>query len=483
MKSRLVLVPVLIASFAPPLRTADQWRRYGKYEFPKEEPFVAWLRQARSLPFTLIMNIRLLTGGGVGRNGVRRRYTGVPGCGTPGTIGVPDPRGPGTGRRPSRAGRFSSEGGPGMTPAKNIYSRLGVKTLINAQGTVTVVGGSLMPPEVVQAMAEAAGWFVSIPELQEKVGARIAGLLGVPAAMVTAGAASAIAVATAACMARDDHPESIDRLPETDGLRNEVILQKGHGAATSPDGPDRREARLGGDPRGAGPGDQPPHRDDVLPQPLRAARARSSARSGFEVGKDRGVPTFLDAAADVPPISRFSEYIREGFDLVTFSGGKAIRGPQASGLLLGRADLIAAGRRAISPSMGIGRGMKVGKEEIVGLLAAVERFVEARPRRGMAHLGGPDVAHHRRARPRSPASPRGGRSPRSPTSPPGRRRVEPMARRARRPRRSSASLWDGDPRIAILAEGPHGLRIMVWTLRDDEHLIVARRVREVLEGR
>src|SRR4051794_15280649 len=114
-----------------------------------------------------------------------------------------------------------------MGPARNIYSQLGVKTLINAQGTVTVVGGSVMPQEVVQAMAEAAGWFVSIPELQETVGKRIAGLLGVPAAMVTAGAASAIAVGTAACMARDD-PAAIDRLPETAGLRNEVILQKGH---------------------------------------------------------------------------------------------------------------------------------------------------------------------------------------------------------------------------------------------------------------
>src|SRR5437763_9231129 len=112
-----------------------------------------------------------------------------------------------------------------MGPARNIYSQLGVKTLINAQGTVTVVGGSVMPPEVVQAMAEAAGWFVSIPELQERVGARIADLLGVPAAMVTAGAASAIAAAAAGCMTRD-HPEALPRLPETDGLRNEVVLQK-----------------------------------------------------------------------------------------------------------------------------------------------------------------------------------------------------------------------------------------------------------------
>src|SRR5437763_13869169 len=114
-----------------------------------------------------------------------------------------------------------------MAPSKSIYSRLGVKTLINAQGTVTVVGGSLMPPEVVQAMAEAAGWFVSSPELQDKVGARIAGLLGVPAAMVTAGAASAIAVGTTACMALDG-PQAIDPQPGTGTLKNEVILQKAH---------------------------------------------------------------------------------------------------------------------------------------------------------------------------------------------------------------------------------------------------------------
>ena len=87
------------------------------------------------------------------------------------------------------------------------------------------------------------------------------------------------------------------------------------------------------------------------------------------------VPVFNDAAADVPPASRLSEYLHQGFDLVAFSGGKGLRGPQASGLLLGRPDLIAAGRRAISPQMGIGRGMKVGKEEIMGLLAAVERFL------------------------------------------------------------------------------------------------------------
>ena len=120
-----------------------------------------------------------------------------------------------------------------MNHSYNIYRIIGVKTLINAQGTYTALGGSLMPPEVVRAMTEAAGWFVSIAELQEKVGARIARLLKVPSAMVTAGAASAITVATAACMARDN-PAAIDRLPETEGLKNEVVIQKSHKCGYEP---------------------------------------------------------------------------------------------------------------------------------------------------------------------------------------------------------------------------------------------------------
>ncbi len=114
-----------------------------------------------------------------------------------------------------------------MTKNKTIYARLGIKPMINAQGTYTVLGGSVMPHEVVQAMVEAAQCFVSIPELQQKVGARIAALVGVPAAMVTAGAASAITVATAACMTRDNL-QALEHLPRTDGLKNEVVIQKGH---------------------------------------------------------------------------------------------------------------------------------------------------------------------------------------------------------------------------------------------------------------
>jgi uncharacterized pyridoxal phosphate-dependent enzyme len=368
-----------------------------------------------------------------------------------------------------------------MNQQRNIYANLGVKTLINAQGTYTTLGGSLMPPEVVQAMTEAAGWFVSIGELQEKVGARIAALLKVPSALVTAGAASAITVATAACMVREN-PEAMDRLPDTLGLRNEVVIQKTHKCGYEPQMlllgarlvwvETLAELEKAINPRTA-----------MLfflnrYEPLGQIKRQDWVRTG----KQHAVPVFNDAAADIPPASRLSEYFHQGFDLVAFSGGKGLQGPQASGLLLGRADLIAAGRRAISPQMGIGRGMKVGKEEIIGLLAAVERFLsmdhetqwrlwETRVTGMIELLEGipgvnlrrdvPEIANH---------------------SPHlliewSRWHVPLSATEVVR------QLRDGDPPIAVLAEGEHGLRIAVWTLRDDEHRVVASRIRGILSDK
>ena len=365
-----------------------------------------------------------------------------------------------------------------MHRPQNIYAKLGIKTLINAQGTYTTLGGSLMPSEVLQAMTDAAGWFVSIPELQEKVGTRIAALLKVPAAMVTAGAASAIAVATAACMAREN-PEAIDGLPNTDGFRNEVVIQKAHKCGYEPQMlllgaklvwvETLAELEKAINPRTAMLFFLNRH------EPLGQIKRQDWVR----VGKEHAVPVFNDAAADLPPVGRLWEYHQQGFDLVAFSGGKGLQGPQASGLLLGRADLIATGRRAISPEMGVGRGMKVGKEEIIGLLAAIERFVsmdhDAHWRLWETRVAGiidlldgipgiklrrdvPEIANH------SPHlliewSPR----------------HIPLAADD-----VVQHLRDGDPPIAILAEGEHGLRIAVWTLREDEHQIVASRVRAIL---
>jgi uncharacterized pyridoxal phosphate-dependent enzyme len=359
-----------------------------------------------------------------------------------------------------------------------IYKNLGIEPLINAQGTYTTLGGSLMPPEVLQAMTEAAGWFVSIAELQEKVGARIAALLEVPSAMVTAGAASAITVATAACMVREK-PESLERLPDIAGLRNEVIIQKAHKCGYEP-----QMLLVGAKLIWV----------ETLSELEKAINARTAMpfflnryeplgqimrHDWVRVGKEHAVPVFNDAAADLPPVSRLWEYYHQGFDLVAFSGGKGLQGPQASGLLLGRADLIAAGRRVISPQMGIGRGMKVGKEEIIGLLAALERFLsmdhDAQWRLWETRVAGmidvlqgipginlrrdvPEIANH---------------------SPHlliewSRWHVPLSAAEVVR------HLRDGDPPIAALVEHEQGMRVAIWTLRADEHRIVATRIREIL---
>jgi L-seryl-tRNA(Ser) seleniumtransferase len=364
-----------------------------------------------------------------------------------------------------------------MNLDQNIYSRLGVRTVINGQGTWTTLGGSLMPPEVVRAMAEAAGWFVSIPELQDRVGARIADLLGIPAAMVTAGAASAIAVAAAGCMTLD-HPEALARLPETDGLRNEVVIQVAHESGYEPQVVSTGARLVWVETRADLDRAINPRTAMLSYSNRNTALGRIGREEWLRVARERGVPTLLDAAADVPPVARLSGYVREGFDLVAFSGGKALRGPQASGLLLGRPDLIAASRAALSPNLGIGRAMKVGKEEIVGLLAAVERYLrldhdaewrawEARADATIARLVGipgmsarrdvPEIANHAPAvvlewDRREPAI-----------------TAEEVVRR----------LWDGDPRIAVLAEGAHALRISTWTLRDDEVPVVADRIRQI----
>jgi len=259
--------------------------------------------------------------------------------------------------------------------AAAVYSRLGVRPVINAIGTVTVLGGSVMPPEVVRAMDEASKFYVNVPELQEKVGARLAEVIGVPGAVVTAGAASAITIATAACLTRGDR-EKVYRLPDTSDMPNEVIQPKAHVSGYETqilltgakivrvETPEEMERAINA-------------RTVMMFYVNKNERGGAISRQDFlRAGKAHNVPTFNDAAADVPPASRLSSIVKEGFDLVAFSGGKGLCGPQSSGLLLGRKDLTEAGRMCISPQGGIGRGMKVSKEEMIGLLAAVERYLK-----------------------------------------------------------------------------------------------------------
>ena len=273
----------------------------------------------------------------------------------------------------------------------DVYETLGVKRIINAAGTITTLGGSLMPPEVVSAWTQASKSFVNLNELQDRVGRRIAGLLEVEAAMVTTGAAGGIVVGTAAAVTHRD-PDRIPLLPLPPGMGIEVIRQKAHRTCYDNqvkacgvklvDVETRAQLERAIHPRTA----------MMLSYNFLEADGKIGRKEWLEVARKNRVPTLLDAAADTPPLDALRKYTRMGYDMVVFSGGKAIRGPQDAGLLLGRKDLVKAAKRNTAPRCGtIGRGMKVGKEDMVAMWAAVERYVrmdhEAERRRWERRIG------------------------------------------------------------------------------------------------
>lgn len=232
-----------------------------------------------------------------------------------------------------------------------------------------------MPPEVTEAMEAAAQHFVYIVELQQKAGAKIAEMIGVEAAMVTSGAAGAIMLGTAACLAGSD-PKKIVRLPDLTGMKSEVIIQSNHrnpfDHAIRNTGVRLVEVESLNDLKRA------VSEKTAMMYFLNAAQnnGKIGLEKWVEVGKKHGIPTFNDAAADAPPVSHLSEYSKMGFDLVAFSGGKGLRGPQCAGLLLGKKELIEAAILNGNPNEDtLGRPAKVGKEEIVGMFAAVERYL------------------------------------------------------------------------------------------------------------
>lgn len=256
------------------------------------------------------------------------------------------------------------------------FKDLGVKPFINAAGTYTTLTASLMPAEVFDAMRYASTCYVHLPKLQDAVGARIASLVGAEAAMVTSGAAGALLVGTAACITGTDK-DKIQRIPDLTGMKSEVVVQKRHRYAYDHS------------VRAAGIRMIEIETADELARAIneRTAmmhfycdaepRGQISAADWVALGKKHGLPTFADAADVLPPVENLSRYLKLGFDLVCFSGGKAIRGPQSAGLLLGRKDLIEAARLNTSPhSDTIARGMKVNKEEMLGMMVALELYMK-----------------------------------------------------------------------------------------------------------
>ncbi len=255
------------------------------------------------------------------------------------------------------------------------YGKLGVTKIINAAGTYTVLTASIMPPSVQEAIAVASKHPVRLLELQQKAGEYIARQLRCEAALVSDGAASALTLGTAACITRANQQAVLHIPTDMTGLKNEVLVQKAHrydyDHALRNCGIKFVEVVTLDDYQKAFTA------NTVMAHFFNAAEGGQISREDWiRVAHQHNVPCFNDAAADVPPISRLWEYTQMGFDLVTFSGGKGMRGPQNSGLLLGRKELIEAAANNNNPfSDTVGRGMKVSKEQIVGMVAAVDWFL------------------------------------------------------------------------------------------------------------
>ena len=262
----------------------------------------------------------------------------------------------------------------------NIYERIGVRTVVNGRGATTAIGGTLMPPEVMAAMAEAAQAFVVLDELNATVGEKIAEATGAEAGYVTSGAAAGLALAAAACIAGTD-PGRISRLPDSEGMKNEIVIHRAQRVYFD------QMYRLAGGKLveiGAPLGTQPWELESAITERTAAVAYADFLYQGpgaldfptvVAISHARDVPVIVDSAASLPPVDHLRRWIRQGADLVVYSGGKGIRGPQETGLLAGRRDLIEAARLNGNPHPGIGRGMKVSKEAMVGLWVALDLFL------------------------------------------------------------------------------------------------------------
>jgi L-seryl-tRNA(Ser) seleniumtransferase len=296
----------------------------------------------------------------------------------------------------------------------SIYDRLGVRPIINACGPSTRLSGGVMRPEVAQAMAEAAQACVDIAELQAAAGRQIAAATGAEAGYVTAGAAAGLMLGAAACVTGLD-PARVNRLPDTAGMKNECVIARSqrnmydHAVAQA----GLRLVEVGIPDRYAGAGVRDAQAWEyeaaitertALVLWVADAAAEPPLAEVARVAHARGVPVLVDAAAQLPPVENLRRFISEGADLVAYSGGKAIGGPQASGILAGRKDLIQAAalnqldhdigfaewnpppglfdkaRVKGLPASGIGRATKIGKEQIVGLMTALRLFLDEDPK-------------------------------------------------------------------------------------------------------
>lgn len=362
---------------------------------------------------------------------------------------------------------------------RDYFQELGLRTFINAQGTITALSGSLMPDEVREAWGYASRHYVELDAIQDKVGERIAEMLGCEYATVTAGAFSAMTLGTAGVLCGMDE-EKVAQLPDTTGMKNEVVMLKpphpiGYVHALLNTGvklvevETRREL------------EEAINEKTAMLFVLNAYNGSSVTKEELvAVGKEHDLPTFNDCAADVPPTENLWKYTDMGFDLVAFSGGKGLRGPQSTGLLLGRKDLIKAARLHAPPRGNtIGRGMKVNKEEVLTMWIALERYLnqdhEKEWERWKSQIqlisdtvgsvqGAeteyyvPEIANHV----------------------PSLRISWDQEKIKITPSEAHERLRKGHPAIET-GGGSEDLSVATWMMRPQEVKIVARRIREVLE--
>lgn len=363
-----------------------------------------------------------------------------------------------------------------------VYERLGMRRVINADATLTRLGGSLMPSHVLDAMREAASSFVDMYELQQVVGKRLADLTRNEAAYVSTGAAAGLVLATLATMTGGDL-STIARLIETgEAPKNEVIIHRVHRIPYDP------AVRLAG-ARIVEVG----NRLQTFPWEFEAAITPRTAMVFYsagvhlasgalplaetvEIAHAHGIPVVVDAAAQLPPTENLWRFTRElGADLAVFSGGKDFHGPQASGLLVGTEAIIAAVAVNGSPHQRLARPMKVGKEELIGLLAAVERYVdedwrdrarryEASVERWVEHFSEVPGISASRVFPNEAGQP----TPRC--------RVAFGAETGLSGGEVARLLWEGDPRIAVAVDGPDAISMTPELLEEGEESILLDRI-------
>ena len=259
---------------------------------------------------------------------------------------------------------------------RDFFKELGLRTFINAAGTYTSMTGSLMPKEVSDAISYGTTEYVNLDELQDKVGERIAELLECEYATVSSGCFGAMSIGMAGILTGMD-PKKVKQLPNTEGMRNEVIIQESHtiGYAQALTNVGAKVVKI----KTARDLEKAINKNTAMLWFLNANTDQGAIKweEFIALGKKYNIPTFIDCAADVPPVENLFKFTKMGFDLVAFSGGKGIRGPQSAGLLLGKRKYIEAARMHTPPrGETIGRGMKVNKEEVLGMLAALELYLQ-----------------------------------------------------------------------------------------------------------